>query len=91
LVENKTYRSYIKAFQACKRLYTHPKDFYNNLEKENSGLDSDSGNKEPQEAKDKSFLVDFETFARRKPGVDFTARRDILNGLRSREIDRSYD
>jgi hypothetical protein len=47
LVENKTYGSYIKAFQACKRLYIHPKDFYNNLEKESSGLDSDSGDKKP--------------------------------------------
>jgi hypothetical protein len=64
LVENKTYRSYIEAFQAYKRLYTYPKDFYNNLEKESSGLNSDSGDEEPQEAKDKSPLADFETFAR---------------------------
>jgi hypothetical protein len=91
LVENETYGSYIKAFQACKRLHTHPKDFYNNLEGENSGLDSDSGDKEPQEAEDKSPLADFEAFARRRPGVDFTTRGNILNGLGSREIDRSYD
>jgi hypothetical protein len=91
LVENKTYGSYIKAFQAYKQLYTYPKDFYNNLEKKNSGLNSDSGNKKPQEAKDKSPLTDFEAFARWRPGVDFTTRRDILNGLGSREIDRSYD
>jgi hypothetical protein len=64
LVKNKTYRSYIKAFQAYKRLYTHPKDFYDNLEKKSSGLNSDSGDKEPQEAKDKSPLADFEAFAR---------------------------
>jgi hypothetical protein len=64
LVKNKTYRSYIKAFQACKRLYIYPKDFYNNLERKSSDLDLDSGNKEPQETKDKSPLVDFEVFAR---------------------------
>jgi hypothetical protein len=63
LVENETYGSYIEAFQACKRLYIYLKDFYNNLEKESSGLDSDSGNKEPQEAKDKSPLANFEVFA----------------------------
>jgi hypothetical protein len=91
LVENKTYGSYIKAFQVCKRLYTYPKDFYNNLEKKNSGLDLDSGNEEPQETKNKSPLADFEVFARQRPGVDFIARRDILDGLGSQEIDCSYD
>jgi hypothetical protein len=72
-------------------LYIYPKDFYNNLERESSGLDLDSGNKEPQEAKDKSPLVDFEVFARQRPGVDFIAYRDIFDGLRSREIDCSYN
>jgi hypothetical protein len=91
LVKNKTYGSYIKAFQAYKQLYIYLKDFYNNLEKENSGLDSDSSNKKPQETKDKSLLVDFEVFARRRLGVDFIAYKNILDGLGSREIDRSYD
>jgi hypothetical protein len=91
LVENKTYGFYIEAFQAYKQLYTHPKDFYNNLERENSGLDSDSGNKKFQETKNKSSLVDFEAFVHRRPGVDFITRRDILDGLRNREIDCSYN
>jgi hypothetical protein len=62
-------------------LHTHPKDFYDNLEKENSGLNSDSGNKKPQEAKDKFFLVDFEVFAYQRLGVDFITYKDILDGL----------
>jgi hypothetical protein len=72
-------------------LYTYLKDFYNNLEKESSGLDSDSGDEESQETKNKSPLADFEAFAHQRPGVDFITRRDILNGLENREIDRSYD
>ena len=63
LVENKTYGSYIKAFRACKRLYTHPEDFYNDPEEEGSGSDSDSdsGDKDLQE--DEHPLADFEAFA----------------------------
>jgi hypothetical protein len=89
-VENETYASYIKAFLACKRLHTHPEDFYNDPEGEGSDSDSDSGDEDLQEVDD-SALADFEAFARRRPGVDFTARGDLLDSLGSREIDLSYD
>jgi hypothetical protein len=92
LVENKTYGSYIKAFRACKRLYIHPEDFYNNLEGEGSDSDLDSGNKDLQEeAVNKYLLADFKAFARQRPGVDFTARANMLNSLGNREIDRLYN
>ena len=61
LVENETYGSYIEAFQACKRLHTHPEDFYNNPEGEGSDTDSDSDNKDLQE--DEHPLANFEAFA----------------------------
>jgi hypothetical protein len=89
-VENETYASYIEAFRACKRLHTHPEDFYDEPEGEGSDLDSDSGDEDLQEDEE-SPLADFEAFARRRPGVDFTAHRDMLDSLGSREIDRSYD
>jgi hypothetical protein len=93
-VENETYGSYIEAFQACKRLHTHPEDFYNDLEGEgsDSDSDSDSGDEDLQdEAENEYPLADFEAFARRRPGVDFTTCRDMLNSLGNWEIDRSYD
>ena len=89
LVKNKTYGSYIKAFWAYKRLYTHLEDFYNKLEGEGSNSDLDLGNKDLQE--DKYPLTNFEAFAYQRLGVDFTAYTDMLNGLGSREINRSYN
>ena len=89
LVKNKTYGLYIKAFQAYKRLYTHLEDFYNDLEGEGSDLDLDLDDKDLQE--DEYPLTNFKAFARQRLGVDFTAYRDMLNGLGSREIDRLYD
>ena len=62
LVENETYGSYIKAFQACKRLHTHPEDFYTDLEGEGSDLDSNLDDKDLQE--DKYPLTNFKAFAR---------------------------
>jgi hypothetical protein len=90
-VENETYGSYIEAFRAYKRLHTHPDDFYGDLEGEGSDSDSESGDEEPQEPKDECPLADFEAFARRRPGVDFTIHGNLLDSLGSREIDRSYD
>jgi ATP-dependent DNA helicase PIF1 len=90
-VEDKTYGSYIEAFQAYRRLYTYPNDFYNDLEGEGSDLDSDSGDEDPQEAENEYPLANFEAFARRRPGVDFTACGDMLDSLGSQEIDHSYD
>ena len=89
LVKNKTYSLYIKAFQACKQLHTHLEDFYNNLEGEGLDIDLDLDSENLQE--DKYPLTNFKAFACRRLGVDFTAYRDMLNGLGSREIDRSYD
>jgi hypothetical protein len=94
-VEDETYGSYIEAFRACKRLHTHPQDFYNDLEGEgsdsDSDSDSDSGDDDQEEAGNDYPLADFEAFARRRPRVDFTACGDMLGSLGSREIDRSYD
>jgi ATP-dependent DNA helicase PIF1 len=89
-VENETYGSYIESFQACKRVHTHQEDFYNDPEGDSSVSDSDSADEDLQEA-DESPLADFEAFARRRPGFDFTACADLLDSLGSREIDRSYD
>jgi ATP-dependent DNA helicase PIF1 len=90
-VENETYGSYIEAFWACKRVHTHPEDFYNDPKGESSDSDSDSGDEDLQEEADESPLADFEAFARRRPGADFTTCEDMLDSLRNREIDRSYD
>jgi hypothetical protein len=72
-------------------LHTHLKDFYNDPEGEGSDSDSDLGDKDLQKEVDKSPLADFEAFTRRRPGVDFTTRRDLLDSLGSREIDLSYN
>ena len=92
LVKNKTYRSYIKAFQAYKQLYTHLEDFYNNLEGDSLDLDLDLGNKDLQDkAENKHPLANFKAFACQRPGVDFMAYRDMLNSLESQEIDCLYN
>ena len=90
-VEDVTYGSYIEAFRACKRLHTHPQDFYDDLEGKGSDSDSDSGDDDQDEAGNDYPLADFKAFARRRPGRDFTAYGDMLGTLGSREIDRSYD
>jgi hypothetical protein len=41
-VENETYESYIEAFRACKRVHTHPEDFYDDPKGDGSDSDSDS-------------------------------------------------
>jgi hypothetical protein len=91
LVGNKTYGSYIEVFRACKQIYTHPIFFYNNPEEGGLVLDSDSADKGLQEKTDKSPLVDFEVFARRKLGVDFIVYRDLFDSLGSQEINLSYN
>jgi hypothetical protein len=70
-VENETYGSYIEAFRACKRMHTHPEDFYDDPEGQGSDSESDSADDDLQEEADESPLADFEAFARRKPGIDF--------------------
>ena len=49
---------------------------------------SDSGDDDPHEVRKEHPLADFEAFARRRPGVDFTAPGDSLGNL---ELDCSYD
>ncbi|KIX04030.1 uncharacterized protein Z518_07583 [Rhinocladiella mackenziei CBS 650.93] len=85
-VENESYGSYIDAFRACRRLQTHPPDFYDDPSDSNSG-DEDP----PEEAENEYPLADFEAFARRRPGADIPTHGDLLDGLGSREIDRAYD
>ena len=84
-------RSYIDI--SCKQLHTHPPDFYNDpegdgFEEDGSDSDSDSGDDDPHEVRKEHPLADFEAFARRRPGVDFTAPGDSLGNL---ESDCSYD
>jgi hypothetical protein len=81
---------YIEAFGARERLHTHPEHFYNDLEGEGSDSNSDSGDEDLQEV-DHSPLSDFEAFARRRPGVNFTARGNLLPNLGSREMDLRFD
>ncbi|KIX07986.1 uncharacterized protein Z518_02640 [Rhinocladiella mackenziei CBS 650.93] len=91
-VENESYGSYIDAFRACRRLHTHPPDFYDDPEGEGSDSDSSSDDEDPpEEAANEHPLADFEVLARRRPGADLPTRGDLLDGLGSREIDRAYD
>ena len=66
-------------------MYIHPPDFYNNLEEEGSGSgsgsDSNSGDKGQEEAESKYPITNFKAFTRRRPIVDFTAYRDMLNSI----------
>ena len=96
LVKNKTYSLYIKAFQAYKQLYTHLEDFYSNLEGEgldidlDVDLDLDLDSKDLQKDKKSSF-TDFKAFVYQRLGVDFITYRDMLNSLKSQEIDCLYN
>ena len=89
--DNQTYGSYIDAFQACKRLHTHPQDFYTDLEAEHLDSDPDESDEELELGlEDNHPLADFEAFARRRPQEDFT-HMDLLESLGAREMDRNYD
>jgi ATP-dependent DNA helicase PIF1 len=81
------YGSYIDAFRACKRLHTHPDDFYTDLEADGQDTDSDSDSV-CNESSDEP-LADFELFARRRPRDDLTC--SFTDDLGSRELDRAYD
>jgi hypothetical protein len=89
-VGNEIYVLYIEAFGACERLHTHLEHFYNDPEGEGSDSDSESGDEDLQD-EDDSPLADFEAFARRRPGVNFTARGHLLSNLGSREMDLRFD
>jgi hypothetical protein len=87
MVDNHVYRSYIDAFQACRRSHAHPEDFYTDPEAESEVSDDDSGE---EQAADEHPLADFEAFARRRPQEDLT-QVDLLNGLGTRDMDQNYD
>ena len=57
-----------------------------------SDSDLDSGDKDLKDkAENEHPLADFEAFACQRPGVDFTAYRDMLDSLGSQEMDCLYD
>jgi hypothetical protein len=88
-VDSQAYRSYINTFQACRRLHTHPEDFYTNPEAE-SKISDEKSNKDPEEQPEEYLLADFEAFACRKPQKDFICI-DLLDSLGSRDINHDYD
>ena len=87
-VDGQIYESYTEAFQACCRSHTHPEDFYTDPDVESA--ESENGEEEEEEVEEDVPLADFEAFARRRPHGDVTWI-DPLDGLGSRDIDRSYD
>ena len=58
-----TFVSYIKAFQACKRLHTHPEDFYTDLEAEESDLDNESDKSLAKEDNQDRLITDFKAYS----------------------------
>ena len=90
-VDGRVYGSYIDAYRACRRLYTHPEDFYTDPEAESGSESANEGHEEDeQEMDDNHPLADFEALARRRPQEDFI-RVDFDDSLRARELDRAYD
>src|SRR5439155_27224117 len=83
-VDGQAYGSYIDAFRACKRLHTHPEDFYTDPEADVSDSEDESDEDPAEDVQDDSPLADFETFARRRPYEDLICI-DLLDGLGSRE------
>jgi hypothetical protein len=83
-VNGQAYGLYINVFRACKRLYTHPRDFYTNVEAE--CFDSDKSEEDEPEPEDDHPLADLELFARQRRQRDFT-RVESLGGLGDQEVD----
>ena len=77
LADDQIFMSYIDAFRACNRSHTCPRDFYASPEAERSDSDTEIDD-HPQKQVGGHRLVDFETFARRRPLKGFT-RTDLLN------------
>ncbi len=68
ILNNQTYNSYIKAFQAYNNSYTHLLDFYINPEAKDSNLGEDNKNKANQANTNKELLLaDFKAFTRQRP------------------------
>jgi ATP-dependent DNA helicase PIF1 len=82
------YGSYTDAFHACRRLHTHPDDFYTDLEANGQDTDNEDSDSVRDESGDEP-LADFELFARRRPRDDLTC--SFTDDLGSRELDRAYD
>ena len=83
------YGSYTDAFQAYRRLYTHPDDFYTDPVADGQDTDSEDDESVHNESDDEP-LADFEAFARRRPGHD-DLTCSLTDELGSRELDRVYD
>jgi PIF1-like helicase len=83
------YGSYTDAFQACRRLHTHPDDFYTDPVADGQDTDSEDDESVHNESDDEP-LADFEAFARRRPGRD-DLTCSFTDDLGSRDLDRAYD
>jgi hypothetical protein len=82
------YGSYTDAFRACRRLHTHPDDFYTDLVADNQDTDSEDNELVRNDSEDEP-LADFKAFARRRPRNDLMC--SFADDLGSRELDRIYD
>jgi hypothetical protein len=83
------YGSYIDAFHACKRLHSHPDDFYTDLVANDQDTESDDDESVRNES-DNEPLADFEVFARRRPDND-DLTCSYTDDLGRRDLDRIYD
>jgi hypothetical protein len=94
LVDGQEYGSYIDAFRACSRSHSHLEDFYTDPDNEDDNTDSDTETEpdlDPEDESDTNYpLADFEAFARRRPGEDFTDM-DLGQDVGARDFDRDYD
>ena len=84
-----SYRSYIDAFQACGRLYTHLDDFYTDRGADNQDTDSKDDELVRNES-DAEHLADFELFARRQRRTD-DLTCSFTDDLGSRDLDHAYN
>jgi hypothetical protein len=82
------YGSYTDAFYACRRLHSHPDDFYTDVVANDQ--DTESEDESVRNGGDDEPLADFEAFARRRPyNDDLTC--SFTDDLGSRDLDRAYD
>jgi hypothetical protein len=82
------YGSYIDAFRACRRLHTHPDDFYTDPVADDQATESEDDESVRSESED-GPLAGFEVFARRQARGDLTC--SFTDDLGSRDLDRAYD
>ena len=85
-VDGCAYGSYGDAFSACRRLHTHPDDFYTDPVTDEPDADSED---EDSVSDEDGPPADFEVLARRRPGrADLTC--SFTDDLGRRELDRVY-